>query len=78
MSLISSSIIENIATMCNTGQALMSYFYFDFRDPKKQKWHDLLPSLLTQLSASSGPRCDILSFLYSAYDNGAHKPVMRP
>ena len=74
MSLISSSIIENIATMCKVGQALMSYFYFDFRDANKQKWHDLLPSLLTQLSASSGPRCNILSRLYSAHDSGAHKP----
>ncbi|KAH9988803.1 hypothetical protein BJV74DRAFT_988000, partial [Russula compacta] len=69
-----SSIIVNITSMCKTGQALMSYFYFDFRDANKQKLHDLLPSLLSQLSASSGPRCDILSDLYSVHDSGAHKP----
>jgi hypothetical protein len=60
--------------MCKTGQALMSYFYFDFRDAHKQTWNDLLPSLLAQLAASSGPRSDILSELYSTHDSGTKKP----
>ena len=42
--------------MCNAGQAWMAYFYFDFRDVN---WHDLVPSLLIQLSTQSGPCCDI-------------------
>ena len=70
----SSTIIEDIETICETGQALMGYFYFDFRDANKQHWRDLVPSLLTQLSARSGPRCDILSRLYSAHDSGARQP----
>ena len=74
MSPVSSSIIEDIASMCKTGQALMSYFYFDFRDAYKQSWNDLLPSLLAQLAASSGPRSEILSDLYSAHDSGMKKP----
>ncbi len=45
--------------MCDAGQATMAYFYFDFRDIKKQHWRDLVPSLLTQLSAQSGPCCGI-------------------
>ena len=52
----------------------MAYFYFDFRDANKQGSHDLVLSLLTQLSAHSGPRCDILSDLYSAHDEGKKQP----
>jgi hypothetical protein len=52
----------------------MAYFYFDFRDIYKQHWRDLIPSLLTQLSSRSGPRCDILSRLYSDHDDGAQQP----
>jgi hypothetical protein len=52
----------------------MAYFYFDFRDANKQGLRDLLPSLLTQLSAPSGPRCDILSYLYSDHDEGKNQP----
>ena len=60
--------------MCDAGQASMAYFYFDFRDISKQHWHDLVPSLLTQLSSRSDPRCDILSRLYSDHDDGARQP----
>jgi hypothetical protein len=52
----------------------LAYFYFDFRDLDKQNLHNLLPSLLIQLSAWSDPRCDILSQLYSAHGHGAQKP----
>ena len=52
----------------------MAYFYFDFRDANKQGPHDLITSLLTQLSTSSGPRCDILSDLYLVHNNGKNQP----
>jgi hypothetical protein len=55
----------------------MAYFYFDFRDVDKQRLHNLLPSLLCQLSARSDPFCDILSRLYSAHNRGAQKPSDR-
>ena len=58
----------------DAGQATMAYFYFDFRDTDKQNLHNALPSLLTQLSARSDGCCDILSRIYKAQDNGAHKP----
>jgi hypothetical protein len=73
MSSVSSMIIDNIGSMCETGQALMGYFYFDFRDANKQHWRNLVLSLLTQLSAPSDPCRDILSRLYSAYDSGGHQ-----
>ncbi len=60
--------------MCDAGQVSMAYFYFDFRDVNKQHWHDLVSSLLTQLSSRSDPRCDILSRLYFDHDNGARQP----
>src|SRR5260370_5815629 len=60
--------------MCDAGQASMAYFYFDFRDINKQHWRDLVPSLLTQLSSRSGPRCDILSRLYSEHEDGTQQP----
>jgi hypothetical protein len=55
----------------------MAYFYFDFRDVEKQKLHDLLPSLLIQLSARSDPRGDVLSRFYSLHDCGERKPSDR-
>jgi hypothetical protein len=53
----------------------MVYFYFDFRDTDKQNLHNLLPSLLTQLSTRSDTRCEILSRIYKAHDHGARKPT---
>ena len=52
----------------------MGYFYFDFRNANKQSLRNLLPSLLTQLSARSSPRFGILSELYSVHDNGKNQP----
>ena len=75
MTSLSSTIIQDIEAMQETGQASMGYFYFDFRDASKQHRHDLLTSLLFQLSARSGPRCDILSRLHTAHDDGARQPT---
>ena len=52
----------------------MAYFYFDFRDVRKQSRGDLLRSFLIQLSASSDPFCDILSRLYDEYGRGTRQP----
>jgi len=70
----SSAIIEDIETMCDAGQAAMAYFYFDFRDVNKQRWRDLVSSLLVQLSTQSRPRLDILSYLQSKYYMGTRQP----
>jgi hypothetical protein len=55
----------------------MAYFYFDFKDVGKQRLHNLLPSLLIQLSARSDPCHDILSQLYSTHDHGEKQPSDR-
>jgi NACHT domain len=60
--------------MCDVGQALMGYFYFDFRDTDKQHWRDLVLSLLTQLSTYSDPCFNILSRLHSDHKDGTRQP----
>jgi len=74
MSLVSSTIIQDIEALCEAGDASMAYFYFDFRNANKQGLHDLVPSLLTQLSARSSLHCDILSELYSVHNDGTKQP----
>jgi hypothetical protein len=71
---ISSTVIQDIKAMCKSGNTSMAYFYFDFRDAGKQGLQDLVRSLLTQLSAHSASRCDILSNLYSVHDKGKNQP----
>ena len=59
----------------DVGLASMAYFYFDFRDTDKQNLYNLLPSLVTQLSARSDSGCDILSRIYETHDDGARTPT---
>jgi len=66
---ISSTIIEDIKAVCEDEQASMAYFYFDFRDVNKQHLHDLIPSLLVQLSAHPHRHNDILSRLYKDHNS---------
>ena len=61
-------------SLWDAGLASMAYFYFDFRDTDKQNLHNLLPSLLTQLSARSASCCDILARIYKTHDFGSRKP----
>jgi hypothetical protein len=70
----SSSVIEDITALCETGSAILAYFYFDFRDLNKQSCHDLLLSLVSQLSSSSSLRCDILHRVYITLQKGARQP----
>jgi hypothetical protein len=66
-------VIQDIEAMCKAGNVSMAYFYFDFRDANKRRLRDLVTSLLTQLSARSGPCCDILSDLYSTHEKGKNQ-----
>jgi hypothetical protein len=56
------------------GLATMAYYYFDFRDVKKQDCYGLLSSLVSQLSADSDACYNILSKLYSDNIRGTRKP----
>jgi hypothetical protein len=57
-----------------TGLATMAYYYFDFRDAKKQDCYGLLSSLISQLSAELDSCFNILSQLYSDSTHGIRKP----
>ena len=70
----SSSIIHQVERLRETGLAFMAYFYFDFRDSKKQEVTGLLASIVTQLSAKSDAFHNILFSLYSNYDAGSLRP----
>ena len=56
------------------GLATMAYYYFDFRDVKKQDCYGLLSSLISQLSAESDSCFNFLSQLYSDNIRGLQKP----
>ena len=70
----SSAIIRHITALCEHEQAHLAYFYFDFRDEKKQNARNLITSLLSQLSAFSDTCCDVISLLYSRHGKGTRKP----
>jgi hypothetical protein len=56
------------------GLATMAYYYFDFRDVKKQDCYGLLSSLVSQLSIESDSCSNVLSKLYSDNSRGTRKP----
>ena len=70
----SSAIIQHIEAQHGSESASVAYFYFDFRDTKKQHQRDLLRSLLIQLSAGSNACCDIMHRVYSAHGEGTRQP----
>jgi hypothetical protein len=70
-----STIIEDVEGKRAIGLAKMAYYYFDFRDDKKQDCYGLLSSLILQLSLESDYCCNILSKLYSDH-NRARKPTL--
>jgi len=69
-----SAIIQDIEVRHAAGLATMAYYYFDFRDAKKQDCYGLLSSLISQLSAESDSCYKVLSQLYSANNRGTRKP----
>jgi hypothetical protein len=71
---IRSAIVQDVERMQAAGLAMMAYYYFDFRDVKKQDCYGLLSSLILQLSTRSNSCYDILSQLYS--DKSHLKPAI--
>ena len=69
-----SAIIHDVEGMRAAGLATMAYYYFDFRDVKKQDCYGLLSSLISQLSAESDSCFQILSELYLDHGRGVRQP----
>jgi hypothetical protein len=61
--------------MRTAGLATMAYYYFDFRDVKKQDRYGLLSSLVSQLSAELDSCYQVLSQLFSKHAGGTRKPT---
>ena len=74
MAPVRSAIIQDIERMHAAGLATIAYYYFDFRDVKKQDCYGLLSSLVSQLSVESDSCYNILSQLYSDNMNGTREP----
>jgi hypothetical protein len=72
-----SAIIQEVEGMHAAGLATMAYYYFDFREVKKQDCDGLLSSLILQLSAESDSCYNILSQLYSDNSRGIRKPSFK-
>jgi hypothetical protein len=70
-----SAIIQDFGRIHAAGSAIMAYYYFDFRDVKKQDCYGLLSSLISQLSAGSDSFYQVLSQLYSNHAGGMQKPA---
>ena len=72
---IRSAMIEEIEDKRTAGLATMAYYYFDFRDVKKQDRYGLLSSLASQLSAELDSCYQVLSRLFSNHAGGTRKPT---
>ena len=71
---ISSAIIEDIKIMQEARQALIAFYYFDFKDASKRDLRGLLSSLLFQLSYESDLCWDVLYKLYTSCNDGSRQP----
>jgi hypothetical protein len=72
--LASSTIIEEIETMCKSGLAALAMYYHDFRDDTKKDLRGLLSSVLFQLCGQSDPYHNILLAFYTAHHDGLQNP----
>ena len=70
----SSAIIQDIERASNRGSAHLAYFFFDFKDSRKQDARAFLSSVLVQLSNQSINFCNILLEFYSAHQHGSQQP----
>jgi NACHT domain len=71
-----STIIDDIKAKHAIGLADIAYYYFDFRDSKKQDCYGLLSSFISQFSVQSDSCSKILSKLYSDNNGPALIPTL--
>jgi hypothetical protein len=61
---------------CQSDQTLMiMYFYFDFSDTEKQRYENLMRSLVVQLSKQSTNSSEALNMIYSCCQEGRQQPT---
>ena len=70
----SSAIIEDIRNLQLPRPALVTYYYFDFKDVAKRNVRGLIASILLQLVDESDQCWDTLHQLYKSYRLGSDQP----
>ena len=71
LSIASSTIIQDIERTSAAGSAYLAYYFFDFKDTRKQDARGFLSSILVQLCSQSTSFCKILHELFSEHQNGS-------
>jgi hypothetical protein len=74
LSIASSTIIQDIERISAAGSAYLAYYFFDFKDTKKQDARGFLSSILVQLCGQSTSFCKILHELFSEHQRGSKQP----
>ena len=72
--LASSTIIEDVRSLCRTGLATCALFYCDFRNFTKRDVRGLLSSLIFQLCNQSDDFSAVVSDFYSSHNHGSRDP----
>ena len=70
----SSAIIQDIESISKSDSAYMAYFFFDFKDTRKQDARAFISSAIVQLSSQSISLCNILHEFYLAHQRGSQQP----
>jgi len=70
----SSAIIQDIERTSESESAHMAYFFFDFKDTRKQDARAFLSSVIVQLSSQSVSLSNILLEFYAAHQRGSQQP----
>ena len=74
--ILSSTIVEDVINHCDLKPALaVLYFYFDFKDVKKQGQENMIRSLILQLYSQSKGTHQSLKALHSSCMNGERQPT---
>jgi hypothetical protein len=63
--------------MSKAGSAHIAFFFFDFKDARKQDARSLLSSLIVQLSHQSNSFFDVLSDYHTTHQSGSQQPSDR-
>ncbi|KAF8490160.1 hypothetical protein F5888DRAFT_1136225 [Russula emetica] len=73
-SVLTSTIIQDIESISAAGSACLAYYFFDFKDKRKQDACGFLSSILVQLCRQSTSFCKILHELFSEHQHGSKQP----
>jgi hypothetical protein len=74
----SSTIVEDVKQHCQSDQRLaIIYFYFDFSNFEKQRYENLIRSMIAQLSMQSTNTPEALNTIHSRCQEGHQQPTIK-